>query len=97
LFLVIWKYWCKDLSRWSILFAYFDRKAVEYDVLVSCTFTAFERLSVSICSEQMTKGSFANWQTVSCLVMVLLAIDLFKHFWTILIKSFSSPVSDSQL
>jgi hypothetical protein len=29
--------------------------------------------------------------------MVLLAIDLFKHFWTILIKSFSSPVSDSQL
>ena len=52
---------------------------------------------MSICSEHITSGSFPSWQTVSCFVIVLLAIDLLRHFWTVSIISFSSPVSDSQL
>jgi hypothetical protein len=52
---------------------------------------------MSICSEPITSGSFPSWQAVSCFVIVLLTIDLLRHFWTVLIISFSSPVSDSQV
>jgi len=33
----------------------------------------------------------------SCLDIVLWATDLFRHFWTSLITSLSSPVSSTQL
>jgi len=35
--------------------------------------------------------------TASCLDIVLWATDLFRHFWTSLITSLSSPVSSTQL
>lgn len=97
LFLVRWKYWWRDLLRCVICVLYLERNVVYLKFTPLFTLTAPDRLIVSMYSEHIISGSFLTSHIASYFVIVLGATDLFKHCCTVLITSFSSPISVSQL